>query len=170
MDSKWNFVNPPPVPDLRWSVYIEERIGIMPVSHRLHSYDDPAEAWTCLMRLLERVTHKRLFYVKERGRQQRWTDYRKEIRYLFSYKRNRYYLDYKSFLKYASGKPQAEWQAPPADGQADEPDAKLLMQPDCAVEDAPAPKSKSAVQQTPAVLRALSTQSEWSARQKKRRL
>lgn len=166
MDSKWNFVSPTPVPDLLWSVYIEERIGIMPVSHRLYSYDDPAEAWTCLMRLLERVTRKRLFYVKERGRTQRWTDYRKEIRYLFSYKRSRYYLDYKSFLKYASGKPQAEWKAPAQD-EPNEPDAKLLMQPDCAVEDAPAANTRAA---PAAIKRALSTQSEWSKRQTKRRI
>lgn len=156
------FVNPPPVPDLRWGVYIEERIGIMPVSHKLYSYDDPAEAWTCLMRLLERVTRKRLFYIKESGRTQRWTDYRKEIRYLFSYKRSRYYLDYRHFVQYAAGK--ADYQPPPPDEP--EVDAELLMIPDCAVEDRAAVKRAA----TTAIKQALSTQSEWSARQKKRRL
>lgn len=162
---QYRFINPPPAPDLKWGVYVEDRLGITPVSYRLFGYDDPAEAWAQLLTLLERVTRNRIFYVKERGRQQRWTDFRKNIRYLFKHSRKRYYMDYKDFLDYASGRPRDEYKAPPPD---EEPDEELLMIPDIAVDYGDGAADKRAV--PVALKQALSTQSDWSKRQKKRRL
>lgn len=116
--------------DYRWRVCVEEKQGFNPVSIMLFATKDPAEAWAYLLTRIERMNRKRIFYVKEYGRYQRWTDFRKIASHLFKQNRRRYYLDYEDFLRYASGRPRDEYHAP----QPDEVDEELLMIPDIAVE------------------------------------